>query len=86
MLIQLISFLALPLWGLLIVWRVYERFFKKKDVEKEEDDTKAQENGVNIVKKKLYSFTFDVTKVNFRRIIILAHHIFRSFVKNFYSV
>merc|ERR1712150_29764 len=39
---------ALPLWGFLIVWKVYERFIKKKDVEENTDNNEPQKDGVNI--------------------------------------
>ena len=38
---------ALPLWGLLIVWKIYERFIKKKSPEKDKETYNPEEDGVN---------------------------------------
>ena len=43
------SIVALPLWGFLIVWKVYTRFIKK-DTDKESEKV-GQEEGVNLKAK-----------------------------------
>ena len=40
----MLSISALPLWGFLIVWKVYQRFTKKKDLEKGKDNEEHQED------------------------------------------
>ena len=40
----MLSISALLLWGFLIVWKVYQRFTKKKDLEKGKDNEEHQED------------------------------------------
>ena len=44
------SIIALPLWGFLIVWKVYTRFIKK-DMDKENEKVGQEEEGVNLKAK-----------------------------------
>lgn len=46
----ILSILALPLWGFLIVWKVYTRFIKK-DTDKENEKVKEEGEGVNLKAK-----------------------------------
>ena len=46
------SIVALPLWGFLIVWKVYTRFIKKDtDKENEKVGQEEEEEGVNLKAK-----------------------------------
>ena len=48
------SIVALPLWGFLIVWKVYTRFIKKdtdKENEKVGQEKEEEEEGVNLKAK-----------------------------------
>ena len=47
----ILSIIALPLWGFLIVWKVYTRFIKK-DTDKENEKLGQEEGeGVNLKAK-----------------------------------
>lgn len=43
--------LALPLWGFLIVWKVYQRWGKKKEDENTEKEKSTAEEGVHLESK-----------------------------------
>ena len=46
----ILSIVALPLWGFLIVWKVYTRFVKK-GTDKENEKVSQEEEGVNLKAK-----------------------------------
>ena len=49
--ILILSIVALPLWGFLIVWKVYTRFIKKDTDKENEKVGQEEEEGVNLKAK-----------------------------------
>ena len=47
----ILSIIALPLWGFLIVWKVYTRFIKKDTVKESEKVGQQEGEGVDLKAK-----------------------------------